>query len=192
MVGARQLAQNEPVKQIRPAALDRALAALSCSGWTGKSRNPASHSRRPTPRPAARSRPVQPSSAPACGTATAPQPHHVRTRHPAIARPPRLHDHVVLLRRPINAGVVPHQRLRLGQVCLTTPRPGRTVAGAHRHALTTGLRPVAKPGTSPRPERRWYRKALPQQRARQALSRWGRGTQEKRGPKTGAGSQTGA
>jgi hypothetical protein len=49
-----------------------------------------------------------------------------------------LHDNVVLLRRPINASVIAHLGYFLFDRHFTVPRPGGTVAGAYRQALTQG------------------------------------------------------
>ena len=54
-----------------------------------------------------------------------------------------LHEHVVLLRRPIYTGVIAHLGNSSSVKHFTAPRPGGTVAGAYRQALTQGLRPVA-------------------------------------------------
>ena len=60
------------------------------------------------------------------------------------------HQHVVLLRRPIDPRIpAAHRRLSC-QIAFTAPRPRGTVADAHRQGPhSSGLRPVAARGTSP-------------------------------------------
>ena len=71
-------------------------------------------------------------------------------------------QHVVLLRRPVNARIgISHQNFNSILVRSSqAPRPRGTVADAYRQALNTGLRPVAACGTSPPPRGAGPRKAL--------------------------------
>jgi hypothetical protein len=69
----------------------------------------------------------------------------------------------MLLRSPINAGVITHTHLFVlpfRSEAFTAPLPRGTVADAYRQALNTGLRPVAASGTSPPPRRAGPLKAL--------------------------------
>jgi hypothetical protein len=76
---------------------------------------------RPAVRPAARSRPAPPSAAAAPRRALAAPAHRARTWRPATARRLVGHEHVVLVRRPIDAGVITHIGTPQGQV--TSRRP---------------------------------------------------------------------
>ena len=92
------------------------------SGWTGKSRNPASQRQHARPRDRDKLNFIR-----------------TRVRHSD--------------RTAASSCVVPHQRLRLGQVYLTTPRPRRTLEtgwyseGPPTTAGEAGPRPVAAEAT---------------------------------------------
>ena len=109
MVGARQLAQHERVEPVGLAARGAEPRAGGRDLVGMQRQHPQPGVQQPLdqqPVRAARSRPASRSGARAGGTATAAPPHHARTSRPAAPRPPLLHEHVVLLRRPIDARVV--------------------------------------------------------------------------------------
>jgi hypothetical protein len=127
-----------------PAARRRGRAAATWLGCSASSRSPASSSRS-TSSPSGRSIATNVTFNRTSVRHKDPQPLLIvreRARQQLLARLV-LHEHVVLLRRPIHASVIAHLGTPLRSGHFTAPRPRGTVAGAYRQALTTGLRPVA-------------------------------------------------
>ena len=181
MIGPRELAQHERVKPI-------GLAARHAKPVTGRRHLIGVQRQHPQPRvqQPLDHQPVRPLHR----DQLHPQPHQLPAQRPQpllvmrercgqqlLAR--RIRDeHVVLLRRPINASVTsPSVTTPLGQDNSTAPRPRGTVADAHRQGPQPGLRPVAASRHLTTAGRGWSfvgpptrasnKRALPRRRSRQ-------------------------
>ena len=154
VVGARQLAQNERVKPVGLAAGDTKPIARGRDLVGMQGQHPQPRVQQPLDQQAIR---------PLDRDQLNPQPHQLPAQRPQpllvmgergrqqhLAR--RISDeHVVLLRRPVNAGVTSHLYSSSVRTNFTAPRPGGTVADAHRQALEWGYVLSPLRGTSPPP-----------------------------------------
>ena len=154
MISARQLTDHERVKPIRLTARNTKPCASGRDLIGMQRQHPQPRIQQPLHEQPVRSLDrdqlhLQPHQR----AAQCPQPRLIMRECGSQKLPARLvaHHHVVLLRRPINAGVIAHHKSSCGQTLLDNAPTRRYRCGRSQTGPQPGLRPVAARGTSPPP-----------------------------------------